>query len=608
LLLQAALIVLPLVAISFTALRGLRQDQAEIRRDANARAISLATDLAARLGPRVSQLLAADRPLEGTVVDIPSPPQWLDHLSPADARRWQQAQDAIYKHRSTVTARNALNNLRLSSTFPDLRANAAFAIRLLDEPFRAGRFVDLAQRYPDARTESGAPLATVALLAAARASRAGPLPEGFLAELTRQVRESPSFLTGQLLDEVQKIADPQLPAVLTPLRQKWSIWQQYIERLRTQPRRSPAQLLNGNYLVLTTPASDARKVAIVSRDAAQNAFARAFSALHTTITIPSAAVSVDFAGQRLPLTELPPRSATNLVAIAGNLTLANSYSFRVMIDADPAALYAGYRNRLWLTSALIVCAALASLIGLAALLRGYHRESALNMLKSNIVSSVSHELRAPLSAVRLMAENLELEKVPDPAQQRQYFRLIGQECRRLTSLVENVLDFSRMESGRKQYVFEPIDLVPLLHHIISVMQPVAAERGVTLEFTPPAHPPQPTWDAPAIQQCLVNLLDNAIKHSPSGSAVILEMEPSETHIRLWVRDRGPGIPPEDHARIFDLFYRRGSELRRETTGAGIGLSIVKHVAEAHGGRVVVESEPGCGSRFALELPYRSAHA
>src|SRR5439155_7203196 len=127
-------------------------------------------------------------------------------------------------------------------------------------------------------------------------------------------------------------------------------------------------------------------------------------------------------------------------------------------------LYVAYRRRLWQMAALILCAATAALIGLFSLWRGFQRQARLSELKSNFVSSVSHELRAPLGAVRLMAENLERGKVPDPAQQNEYFRLIGQECRRLSSLVENVLDFSRMESGRRQYTFEPTDLAALLRH------------------------------------------------------------------------------------------------------------------------------------------------
>src|SRR5262249_9560961 len=160
------------------------------------------------------------------------------------------------------------------------------------------------------------------------------------------------FLTGQLLDEVQKVADPPPPAVLAPLRQQWSIWQQYIERLHAQPRRFLPRLVNG-YLVLTTPASDLRNVAIISRTAAQSAFARAFVALHSVIPIPGAVASVEFGGQRFPLSGSPPSRPTRLASMPNRVALTRSYSFELLIEADPAALFAGYRTRLWQMSALI---------------------------------------------------------------------------------------------------------------------------------------------------------------------------------------------------------------------------------------------------------------
>jgi len=138
-----------------------------------------------------------------------------------------------------------------------------------------------------------------------------------------------------------------------------------------------------------------------------------------------------------------------------------------------------------------------------------------------------------------------------------------------------------------------------------LMGPGAAERqiGLTL-LDPPAEfeTLQPAWDAEAVEQSLVNLIDNAVKHSAAGAEVRVEVELLPAAVRVWVIDQGPGIPANEHTKIFDLFYRYGSELRRETEGTGIGLSIVKHVAEAHGGRVLVESAVGQGSRFGLELP------
>jgi signal transduction histidine kinase len=202
-----------------------------------------------------------------------------------------------------------------------------------------------------------------------------------------------------------------------------------------------------------------------------------------------------------------------------------------------------------------------------------------------------------------MAESLDGGRIVEEDKRRDYYRLIVQECRRLSGLVENVLDLSRIRDGRKSYRFEPVDLAALLRQSVSVMEPCAAERQVTLRLAPDAAAGlQPCWDGAAVEQSLVNLLDNAIKHSPAGSAVEIGVEREDGKIRLWVGDSGPGIPVAEQRRIFEMFYRRGTELRRETQGVGIGLTIVRNVAEAHGGRVTVDSEVGRGSRFSLELP------
>src|SRR5438445_10380988 len=161
-------------------------------------------------------------------------------------------------------------------------------------------------------------------------------------------------------------------------------------------------------------------------------------------------------------------------------------------------------------------------------------------MKSNFVSSVSHELRAPIASVRLMAESLERGKVADPPKQHEYFRFIGQECRRLSSLVENVLDFSRIEQGRKEYEFEPTDLLALAQQTVKLMEPYASERQVVLVLKVP-NPQlstlnsQLSLDGKAIQQALVNLIDNAIKHSPKGGTVNVGLES--------VEDRGSGETP-----------------------------------------------------------------
>jgi signal transduction histidine kinase len=307
--------------------------------------------------------------------------------------------------------------------------------------------------------------------------------------------------------------------------------------------------------------------------------------------------------------------ATNVLASAvqrGQLLKVNVYL------TSPDKLYQRQGARVFWFGLLVAASAIAALIGLLMARHSFRQQLQLSELKSNFVSSVSHELRAPIASVRLMAENLEGNKIPEPQKQKEYFGFIVQECRRLSALIENVLDFSRIEQGRKQYEFEPTDVVALVEATVRIMEPYATEKGVklvleTLNIEHRTSNIELNLDGRTIQQALVNLIDNAIKHSPKGETVMVGIEMQNggdattlnsqpPTINLFVSDHGPGIPPEEHAKIFERFYRRGSELRRETQGVGIGLSIVKHIVEAHGGRVLVVSAVGQGSRFTIELP------
>ena len=259
------------------------------------------------------------------------------------------------------------------------------------------------------------------------------------------------------------------------------------------------------------------------------------------------------------------------------------------------------RNQKKWAASLLGVAALVSFGGLFMLHRTLRRERQLNEMKSQFVASVSHELRAPVASIRLLADALEAGKVA-PETAKEFHRLIAREGARLSTLVGNVLDHARIEQGRKVWKMESCDLTSLVADTVRVMEPIAQEKGITLKQE--LSPVEATADDDAIQQALVNLLDNAIKFSPQGSLVVIALEANEERGRwcLTVRDEGPGIPKDEQSRIFERFYRLGDELRRETQGTGIGLSLVKSIVEAHRGSVTVESEPGRGSTFTLTFP------
>ena len=245
---------------------------------------------------------------------------------------------------------------------------------------------------------------------------------------------------------------------------------------------------------------------------------------------------------------------------------------------SPQMLFARQRERTRWFVLLISVSAAGALFGFVSARGAFQRQRQLAEMKTNFVSSVSHELRAPIASVRLMAEGLERGKVQGEQKQQEYFRFIVQECRRLSSLVENVLDFSRIEQGRKQYEFEPTDLVALIQGAAKLMEPQGAERQISITAIVPDEAVVADVDGKAIQQALVNLIDNAIKHSPNGSIVTVGLEcvpqsrvgvspaPNSSDIDaklsralpagwaggtpallyLWVEDHGEGIPPEEH--------------------------------------------------------------
>lgn len=366
-------------------------------------------------------------------------------------------------------------------------------------------------------------------------------------------------------------------------------------------------LVEANASVLRTPNAQLFEMRVFPEKVIRRSVRRLLS--NTSLQSPPYVEPAVFLEER-QITESEPAGEV-LATVEETSAVAGSPAGKLRINlhlAAPALLYAQQRQRAFWFGGLIVVAAATGLIGYVTAQNAFRRQLRLNKMKSDFVASVSHELRAPIASVRLMAEGLEHGTVQQPEKQQRYYRFIVQECRRLSALIENVLDFSRIEQDRKFYDIESTDIMELVRHTADLMQPCADERSVRIEVEIEGKSTEPAveadLDGKAIQQALVNLIDNAIKHSPPKSVVVVGCRlPAEgDRFSLFVEDRGEGIPADEHKRIFERFYRHGSELRRETQGAGIGLSIVKHIVEAHDGTVRLRSRVGEGSRFTIELP------
>ncbi len=240
--------------------------------------------------------------------------------------------------------------------------------------------------------------------------------------------------------------------------------------------------------------------------------------------------------------------------------------------------------------------------GLGLLLRATSREMHLSEMKNDFVSNVSHELRTPLASIRVFGELMRLGKIRDLEKVRQYGHYIEAESRRLTQLINNILDFSCIESGRKAYVFESVDLAEVLHEMLDTWRIRLEHQGFVIDFEEPSDFPTVQADRDAVGQALFNLIDNAIKYSGDSKHIEVRLGHQDHQAVIEVVDQGIGISRSEQKHIFDRFHRVGSGLAHDVKGSGLGLALVQHIASAHGGRVTVSSQLGQGSTFALHLP------
>jgi signal transduction histidine kinase len=297
------------------------------------------------------------------------------------------------------------------------------------------------------------------------------------------------------------------------------------------------------------------------------------------------------------------REALSPAALAERVLPPPLDDFRLValpMGQDPVT-QASTRNRaIYVALLLVFYGTLA--YGIVYTARSLYREAKLSRLKTDFVSLVSHELRTPLTSVRMFIETLALGRVKEPHQAQQVMEMLLRETERLSDLIERVLDWARIESGRRIYKRETLPVKDVIDAALAAFQTQRLNAAVELEVKVPAELPSVNVDKEAIAGAVLNLLQNAYKYGGDPKRVTVRARPEAKAVAIDVEDYGIGISPRDRKRIFDRFYRVDNLLTRKTEGSGLGLSIASRIVEAHGGRISVRSEVGQGSCFTVHLP------
>jgi two-component system phosphate regulon sensor histidine kinase PhoR len=262
------------------------------------------------------------------------------------------------------------------------------------------------------------------------------------------------------------------------------------------------------------------------------------------------------------------------------------------------------RQRL-LEITLVAFAAIVAIAGVAIVVIAAVKERRLAALKSDFVANVSHELKTPLALVRMFGEMLLTGRVPSEDKKKQYLQIIVSESERLTALIENVLDFAKVERGKAAYDFAPGQIEEVVARAVEVFRYRAEREGMEVGLRVEESLPQTSIDGRAIELAVINLLDNAFKYAKDGGRIDVDVARAARFVSVRVSDRGPGIDAEDRARIFERFVRGRASGETRVRGSGIGLSLVKHIAESHGGTIRVTSPIAGelrGCVFELSIP------
>ena len=463
---------------------------------------------------------------------------------------------------------------------------AAKAVR---ERYEAGDYEGVLGSAESVRSEAGLPLRALAALQLLRRET----DPGRLGELTAVLTGSMDFVSPLFLEETERrFAELEIPppAELAGWRGRWQRAQVQAELCRRLEGKDPAKWMELGGQIYLVETDGATRNWRVSEEAGVAAAVTKAQALESRWLADGLGISISVGGKTVAGPE-------------GKFPFFNSsvqgWKTEVVLVDEDAYLRSEVRTRNFITAVLAV-AVLAVVFGLVQAGRAYLRAVELARRQSEFMAAVSHEMRTPLAAMRLLAENLESGVADRAGRREEHTRMIREECARLGDLVGNVMAFTR---GGKGEPFDAFDVAAMVADAASLVEPMAARRGIRFECAVAGFSEPPSGDVAALRRALLNLLDNALKHTPDGGKVSCRAFPTDGDAwKLEVSDSGPGIPIAERGRIFDAFYRIGDELRRTTPGTGLGLALVKRTADAHGGEILVSDAPHGGSVFTFSLP------
>jgi two-component system phosphate regulon sensor histidine kinase PhoR len=277
-----------------------------------------------------------------------------------------------------------------------------------------------------------------------------------------------------------------------------------------------------------------------------------------------------------------------------------------IVPRNYAELERGVRNQRRTNLFFIILSMLLIFISLAIIYVGWQRDRQLRQLKESFIGNVSHELKTPLSLIRMFSEILVLGRVSREDKKLEYYRIIHSESDRMSRLINNLLDFANLMGGAEFKHFEKTNIARLVTKAMEAYRYEIQKQGFQLNIKAASDLPETFADPNAITMAFFNLLDNSVKYSGEKKYIEVRVEQTDGFLDLSVIDKGIGIPFSEQQKIFDKFYRGSEPAIRSVRGSGIGLAITKHVADMHGGEVRVQSEPGKGSEFTLRIPIRDA--